>query len=496
MIPDNPPPRGGMGMVIPFPSAAPDSRPGASSMGTRRRLDSFFGLAERLLDFLAVMCAVLLAWACYRWVHPHRPPGFSIGALLECAALFALVFVLLLEKHGEYRPYLSLLAVRETERLLRVWVECFLLAVPVAYFAPPSLSRTLVAITFLAAPLALTLEKSGLRRAIRWLRSRGYGTRRAVILGAGTLAKNIYSVLIRSPKIGLDPVAIVDEEAAFQGVEIHASSYRCRQSALVLAGPLSARLFRNLRASVLVIADPDLDSAETLEIMSRAASAGVTTYVASREYLEPGYWLEYSEVDGMMLAHLMTEKRRTVYEWGKRALDIMAAGLILLLLAPVLAVVALLIRLTSSGPAIFKQRRVGYCGRLFWMYKFRSMYVDSAAYAYSPKSGSDNRITPLGRFLRRTCLDEVPQLWNVIRGEMSLIGPRPEMPFIVDRYTALQRQRLAVKPGITGLWQLSGDRRYLIHENLEYDLYYIRNRNLFMDFAVLLHTVIFAARGI
>ena len=102
----------------------------------------------------------------------------------------------------------------------------------------------------------------------------------------------------------------------------------------------------------------------------------------------------------------------------------------------------------------------------------------------------------MGRFLRRTSLDESPQLLNVLRGEMSLVGPRPEMPFIVARYTPAQRQRLLAKPGITGLWQISADRAFEIHENIDYDLYYIRNRSLLLDVVILLHTLIFAIRGV
>jgi lipopolysaccharide/colanic/teichoic acid biosynthesis glycosyltransferase len=102
----------------------------------------------------------------------------------------------------------------------------------------------------------------------------------------------------------------------------------------------------------------------------------------------------------------------------------------------------------------------------------------------------------VGRFLRKTSFDELPQLLNVLQGSMSLVGPRPEMPFIVEQYTERHRRRLQVKPGLTGLWQLSGDRAFLIHENIEYDLYYIQHRNFFMDLAVLLHTAIFAMRGI
>jgi lipopolysaccharide/colanic/teichoic acid biosynthesis glycosyltransferase len=130
------------------------------------------------------------------------------------------------------------------------------------------------------------------------------------------------------------------------------------------------------------------------------------------------------------------------------------------------------------------------------MYKFRTMRVDAPQYAHSPTSGRDPRITRIGAFLRRTSFDELPQLINVVQGHMSLVGPRPEMPFIVELYTELQRQRLWVKPGITGLWQISADRAHLIHENIQYDLYYIRNRSFFMDLAILLHTFAFAMRGI
>jgi len=165
-------------------------------------------------------------------------------------------------------------------------------------------------------------------------------------------------------------------------------------------------------------------------------------------------------------------------------------------LSPLMLVAALGINTTSHGPIIFRQKRVGRYGKQFEMYKFRTMYVGSAQYARSPVTGDDPRITPFGKFLRRTCIDELPQLFNVLRGDMSLVGPRPEMPFIVEEYEALHRKRLEVKPGITGLWQLSADRQAPIHENISYDLYYVRHRNLFMDLAILLHTAVFAFRGV
>jgi lipopolysaccharide/colanic/teichoic acid biosynthesis glycosyltransferase len=124
------------------------------------------------------------------------------------------------------------------------------------------------------------------------------------------------------------------------------------------------------------------------------------------------------------------------------------------------------------------------------------MHQDSCGSHFSPKSGHDPRISKIGRVLRKTSLDELPQLFNVLAGEMSLVGPRPEMPFIVKGYTPIQQRRLEVLPGITGLWQLSAHRKDLIHNNMQYDLYYVRHRNCFLDMAILVHTLLFAMRGI
>jgi lipopolysaccharide/colanic/teichoic acid biosynthesis glycosyltransferase len=172
------------------------------------------------------------------------------------------------------------------------------------------------------------------------------------------------------------------------------------------------------------------------------------------------------------------------------------AVILLLLALPVWAILAVLIRCDSKGPVFFHQRRVGTRGKPFQLYKFRTMHTDAPKFDFHPTTSDDPRITRVGRWLRRTSLDELPQLINIIKGEMSLVGPRPEMPFIVDQYGRGHRQRLEVIPGLTGLWQLSADRRFLIHENIQYDLYYIRNRNFFMDVAILLHTAVFAINGV
>jgi lipopolysaccharide/colanic/teichoic acid biosynthesis glycosyltransferase len=172
------------------------------------------------------------------------------------------------------------------------------------------------------------------------------------------------------------------------------------------------------------------------------------------------------------------------------------AFVLIVLSAPLWAILACYICWDSDGPVFFRQTRVGRDGKPFELYKFRSMHVTAPRYDFHPTAGDDPRVTHAGRFLRRTSLDEVPQLINVLKGDMSLVGPRPEMPFIVERYNSQHRQRLEVIPGLTGLWQLSADRSFLIHENIQYDLYYIRDRNFFMDLAILLHTAVFAMKGV
>jgi len=162
----------------------------------------------------------------------------------------------------------------------------------------------------------------------------------------------------------------------------------------------------------------------------------------------------------------------------------------------VMLVIAILIKVESKGPAFFRQERVGKQGTRFQMWKFRSMHHNVPSYEVSPTTPMDERITRVGRLIRKVSLDELPQLLNVLAGDMSLVGPRPEMPFLVNRYNTFQRQRLEVIPGITGLWQLSADRAFHIHENIQYDMYYIRNRGFFLDLAILFHTIVFAVRGI
>jgi lipopolysaccharide/colanic/teichoic acid biosynthesis glycosyltransferase len=229
--------------------------------------------------------------------------------------------------------------------------------------------------------------------------------------------------------------------------------------------------------------------------MHIARQAATPLALMSRIVPQERNWDGSIEVDGLQLASPSEPATRWHDVLAKRVVDICVSSLLLVVFSPFLFLIGLMIRLGSPGPALFVQKRAGKNGELFNMYKFRSMYMGTPRYEVSPTQSIDPRITQLGRFLRRTSLDELPQLINVFVGDMSLVGPRPEMPFIVEHYSDQHRRRLQVIPGITGLWQLSVDRALPIHENIEYDLYYIRNRTFFMDVAILLHTLLFAVGG-
>lgn len=185
----------------------------------------------------------------------------------------------------------------------------------------------------------------------------------------------------------------------------------------------------------------------------------------------------------------------------KRLFDIVAASILMVLLLPVFLGVAAAIRLESPGPILFRQKRVGRWGELFTMWKFRSMYVDAEArkaelMAKNEMAGGvtfkmkdDPRVTRVGRFIRKTSLDELPQLWNVLIGEMSLVGPRPPVPAEVDQYSLADRRRLEVIPGITCIWQVSGRSQIPFPQQVELDVQYIESQSFATDIKILLKTV-------
>jgi exopolysaccharide biosynthesis polyprenyl glycosylphosphotransferase len=258
----------------------------------------------------------------------------------------------------------------------------------------------------------------------------------------------------------------------------------------------------------VIIALPAAFHREVLAVRDHCQRSGLRFKLVPDRY---ELSLNRVELDAINGIPLLSVRDTAIHGWNlllKRALDVMIAGTALLLLAPLLGLIALAIRLDSPGPILFRQRRVGRGETTFDLLKFRSMHQNAERVVHELmaineatgplfKSRRDPRVTRVGRVLRRWSLDELPQLWNVLRGEMSLVGPRPPLPREVAQYEPYHRRRLTVAPGLTGLWQVSGRSELSFDEMVEMDIYYIENWSLGLDLRILLRTIpaVFRGRG-
>ena len=412
------------------------------------------------------------------------------------AMLVAVLLLLLLRADGAYRGGISLLKIRETERSLRASTQAWCLLIPLSLLLGVAISRSVLACALVVLPLCQVVQKQFVIRCIKWMHTRGVGVQRTIVYGAGGTGRRLLSALWSSPKLGWIPILVVDDNPSLSGQRVPGLGYRRTEVGSVAKGPITRALLVEHRCELLIVAVPSLSQEKFEMALDAAQEAHVRVAVLSDRSMPINDRMETVDVDGLFIMCIDAPQAKTLYDAVKRVFDFCAAAILLVLLSPLLLVMVILISLESPGGAFFKQERVGKRGVRFQMWKFRSMYHNVPIYEVSPATPMDERITKVGRFLRKVSLDELPQLINVLAGDMSLVGPRPEMPFLVDQYNSFQRQRLEVIPGITGLWQLSADRAFHIHENIQYDMYYIRNRGFFLDLAILLHTVIFAVRGI
>ncbi|HEX4998684.1 MAG TPA: sugar transferase, partial [Terriglobia bacterium] len=251
---------------------------------------------------------------------------------------------------------------------------------------------------------------------------------------------------------------------------------------------------------LVIVATGREDLEEFTEIFRSCEELGVTATLVVNFFPQSISRVDLHRLDQFPLLSFSTTPTNQAVLLVRRVMDVTVAGIAILVAAPFLLVSAILIKLTSPGPILFKQQRCGLNGRVFTMYKLRSM-VDNAEQQRLEleainemdgpvfKSSRDPRITPVGRILRRWSIDEFPQLLNVLRGDMSIVGPRPPLPQEVARYERWQRRRLSMKPGITCLWQVSGRNEVSFQDWMKLDLRYIDNWSLLLDLKILLKTV-------
>lgn len=240
--------------------------------------------------------------------------------------------------------------------------------------------------------------------------------------------------------------------------------------------------------------DSDDAAEEAAEILDEAQyTPGIEPADIPKEVLD-----ELLPGDEVVVLPEIALEPKPLYSFCKRAFDLVSCSLALVLLAIPMGLVALKVKLDSPGPVIYAQRRLGKDGRVFKMYKFRSMYLDAEAHGARWAAGDDPRVTPFGRFMRKTRVDELPQLWNVVKGDMSLIGPRPERPAFAEEFEKRIvgfHQRTLVRPGVTGLAQVTGGYELLPKNKVAYDLEYIEKRGFIMDLKVLAKTFVIVLTG-
>jgi exopolysaccharide biosynthesis polyprenyl glycosylphosphotransferase len=395
-----------------------------------------------------------------------------------------------LEVHGLYKPQRSLMNVREFELVLKTWGKACLFALAILFMSEQLyFSRGVFLLTWAFLLMGLMVERYAFFKFNNWVRRKGFVETTCLIYGAGEVGRKLHDKFRESSKLGLHVAGFLDDDPEVRGKRFH------RVPVLGDFSNLRETIIRT-GATKLFIALSQVPSKVVIDIMNVCRETGCEFQIVPSLYDIVIQRVKISELEGIPLIGLA----EPTYSWKtavtKRVFDILASSVLLTLLSPILLVLALSVKLSSKGPVVFVQKRIGKNGKRFLFYKFRSMFTEAPKYGITPQDGKDSRITPIGRFLRRSSLDELPQLWNVFKGDMSLVGPRPEMPFLVSKYNDLQRQRLNVKPGITGLWQISADRKNAIHENMDYDIYYINNQSILLDLVILVRTVLSCIKGV
>jgi len=386
--------------------------------GGQRRFEATVNILERAADFFSVVTGVIGAGASYDSLALGKRLQFPFHLVLSAAAFFATLFVFLMDWDSGYQRANSLLRIRETERILRVVMKAFLFVFPITFLAGQLFSRWLLILAILILPVFLVAEKQLFWHCVRWMHAKGHGVENVLIYGAGFTGRKVFSALARSPKLGFNPVAVVDDNRDLAGEAIFEHSYRRERSVSVIPGPITEQIIADYRARQIIIAIPSLLPDRFNEVLAEARAAGARVAFVPRLSFSSEATTNCVEIDGLLISELGSLPNSHAYEIAKRIFDFFASIILIALAFPLGVIIAVLIRRDSPGPILFTQDRIGRGGKPFHLYKFRSMYAHAPKYALHPEDAEDPRITPVGVFLRRTSLDELPQLIKVFKGEM------------------------------------------------------------------------------
>jgi exopolysaccharide biosynthesis polyprenyl glycosylphosphotransferase len=457
-----------------------------------RRHASAMQLALAATDFLAAtVLFVAVSMLRYEgdWTETLRRIGLD-PALAAIAYAFGWTVTVWLQ--GLYRPRARLSVRSEAAAVLRATVLLAVVSLSVLFLARvPDLSRLLLVILFGSQAVMAIIGRIWLRHLFEWLRSRGFNRRFVLIAGANESAQDFADRIERHREMGLQVIGhLAGPDGVMAGIT---------RPVLGRLDEIEEVLHGRVVDEVAVCLPPEAwDRVEPLTRLCEEEGKIVRIPLDGRGPRITGGQAE--EFDGLTVLSLVYGPDRAIALALKRVGDVALAALGLVLLSPLLLLVALWIRRVDGSPVIFRQTRIGLHGRKFELLKFRTMVAGAEEMVTELeelnevrgrafKVTDDPRLTRTGRFLRRSSIDELPQLWNVLRGEMSLVGPRPPLPREVDGYDVWHRRRLSMKPGITGLWQVSARHHPDFDHWVEMDLEYIDRWSLWLDFTIMLRTV-------
>ncbi len=447
---------------------------------------------EIISDFLCFFFGFTGGYGLYVLFMQHPLPG-GLAAYAQLGFFFAITGTLTFYITGLYQHQASIMNLLETRKLFRLVCMLYLVLIVYSFFTKSPYSRVTFCLSFILILVFLNISKFLVFKRNQNRYIHGKGVQNILIIGAGPTGRLLFQSLSHTPKLGYYPVGFFEPET-INHEDIKGLHPLSPQQDVLLLTDLDQCLDYITTHTIhrIIITQPLFknERSELQQLIGVCRKQKVQLQTIPYLLSLFGEQVQLLDVNGIPLISFHDIQVSPGEQIIKRCFDLVVALLLCLVLLPVMLVIALLIKLDSKGPVLFKQQRVGQLGKPFIMYKFRTMFTDTPIFTSSPSAPDDSRITRLGKILRKTSLDELPQIFNVLEGTMSLVGPRPEMEFLTQSANnELYRQRLRVKPGVTGIWQISADRKRQIHEDISYDLFYIAHRSLLLDILILLRTI-------